>query len=129
MVLGISQKTKHIKKPMMDISSLARSVTPVGTSTLFSSLKVKQIHSFAFSMLAASSLGNITNPTLPILPQAKAAVFISANHLQSWRILPVSAVTSSLAPFYGPNKQDEPDEQVLSSPPWPSILEFKNLQG
>lgn len=79
-------------------------------------------------MLAAFFLRNKANPALPTLPQAKAATFIPANLLQSWRIQPMPASTSSLIPFHSPDKQNVLDEQVTRSPLWPSTLEVKNLQ-
>ena len=113
--LGTSQKTKRVERLMRDVSPSARSVTLVETSPPSSFLEVKQINSSAFSVLAASSSGNKANPASPTPPQAKAAAFIPANPLQSWWIRPVPAPTSSLAPSYGPDKQDAPDEQVPSS--------------
>ena len=104
MVLDTSRKTKCIEGLMRDVSPSARSVTPVGTSLLSSSLKVKQINSSASSVLATSSSGNKANPVLLIPPQAKTAAFISGNPLQSRWIRPVPAPISRLAPFYSPNK-------------------------
>ena len=82
----MSQKTKYVEESMRDVSLSMRSVIPLETSPPYSSLEMKQINSSTSFMLAASSLGNKTNLTLPILSQAKAITFILANLLQSQRI-------------------------------------------
>lgn len=112
MVINTSQKRKRVKGPMRDVSPSARSVTLLETSPPSSSLEVKQINSSASSVLATSSSGNKANPTSPTLPQAKAAAFILANPLQSQRIRPMPALTSSLAFSHSLDKQNALDERV-----------------
>ena len=126
MVLGTSRKTQCVEGSIRNVSPSARLVTPVGISPLFSSLEVKQIN---FSVLTTSSSGNKANPASPTPPQANATTFIPANPLQSQRIWPVLAPTSSLAPSHSPNKQEASDKRVPSSPPWPSTSELEYPQG